>query len=137
MNSNETDILDLAEIVWKEKVLVCLFLALSLLIGGSIIAIRETKYETTVAFEINLVPPFMKNEMIQSDISRAFHNIEMFSLWKAATPNSALELNDVRQTDLIDGYAFAASKRHSLITFDKANIFIRSNDVDLIVGVMN
>ena len=73
-NNDETDLLELAEIIWKERLLLILVVTVSTLIGAVFVAIDNPTYEARIEFEIELVPPFKNAEEVEFDISKAFNN---------------------------------------------------------------
>jgi dsDNA-binding SOS-regulon protein len=135
---DEIDLFELAEILWREKVILGCFLAVALVVGCLWISINKKTYETVIGFEIITLSPSESNAQVVADLHKEFHSKDTFSQWSKTMPNAKLQLEDVLPTVLINDVVFASDiDKEALVLILDDKILIRSNETSLILDTLD
>ena len=137
LDGDEIDLFEVIETLLSEKITLTVFVAISLTLGGLYIFMNEPKYNTTAEYKIELQPPRIEIERINSDLSWFVERADIFALWKANSPGTILGYDFIDQKKFIEGSAFSIKEDTRFLVVSEGRIQIRSNDLKLIEETMD
>lgn len=136
-NSDEIDLFEAVQTLWDGKLILVGFVVVSIAIFGLFLILSDTKYETKVKYEINLIPPFLGNGEITSDISQTFKSPNTFARWKKSRSSTSLGFDLIDEKRLVDGAYFAVPEKDQLVRLNNTHITIETDDTQLIFEVID
>ena len=129
------NLFDLVEVIWKERLTIVLVTLFASGLGGLSIYFSEKQYETTINFQLDVIPPFLEKSEAFADASQFFRRSDLFAEWKKANPGSNLSFEMIDERQIIDGNAFAVDEAGRFIVINKGQLVVRSNDIDLVSDI--
>lgn len=138
IEDNEIGLFDFFETVWNGRLLISLFVFVTLSIGGVFIFIKDSEYESKLVYASDTLPPFYDDQRTALvDFEKLFYNEDVFNDWKRENKNSVLIFNDISISQVIDNIVFSKHKNNRTVIHEKddkigAYILIRSKKIELL-----
>ena len=138
---DEIDLFELFEILWSGKWLIAGFTALSLLLGGVHLALKEAKYESKIFIKLDDRPPFYDDEKVLSDFEKLLYSPQIFGDWKKSSGNTSITFEDLSKTENVDGFELSRDPKNlrTLFISEKNSgnfILINSGQPDVLNGFL-
>lgn len=124
VHDDEIDLFELFQTLWGGKWLIGVFVAFSLLLGGSYAFFKTPIYESRINYSVDMLPPYYEEKKAVSDFRKAFYSQNNFDSWKKDTLNSVLIFDDFNNVELVDGFIMSKDEDDQLLYLksDKDNV---------------
>lgn len=116
-HDDEIDLFELFEFLWSGKWLIAGFTALSLILGGGFLALKEAVYESKLFIKIDDQPPFYGRDKVFSDFEKLFYSKQTFDDWKKGGGNTSITFEDLSKTENVDGFELLKEPDNLLALF--------------------
>ena len=114
---DEIDLFELFEILWSGKWLIAGFTALSLILGGGFLALKEAEYESKLFIKIDDQPPFYGRDKVFSDFEKLFYSKQTFDDWKKSGGDTSITFDGLSKTENVDGFELSRDQDELLTLF--------------------
>ena len=131
--SDEIDLFELVQTLWRGKWFIAAFVIIAGLIGSAVLLLKEPVYESRMAYAPDTIPPFYAADKALSDFRKRFYSSAVFESWQEETGNTALDFADISMIKVVDGFMFAKDEEDQLVTLSEENtggsfILVRRNE---------
>ena len=121
VQDDEIDLFELFQTLWDGKWLIIAFVATAVLLGGSLIFVKEKDkalplYESKLVYFVDTLPPFYNNNKVLTDFYKKFHSIDVFENWKKREGNVSITFEDFSATKVVDGFVLSKGESQRLAT---------------------
>ena len=135
--TDEINIFDIIEQLWRGKITILSFCIVAMLIAGLYAIVSERKYESQVSFKIDTIPPFYTEDKTLVDFEKLFNERSIFDGWKSNQSKSLIEFDEFNAEQIVDGVKLAKKEVNRLAalsnrTSNSSVLVIKSNNLAIL-----
>ena len=126
-NDDDINLFDFFYVLYKGKLLISLFVLISLSSGLIYYVIKEHVYMSKLRYEVSNPPPLINLKLV-NEFNSYFFSKKMFETWKNSnSKKSFIKYEDFVHTKFLDGFIFQKHKKDRVVEFskDKVGRFIK------------
>jgi len=136
---DEFDFFEFFETLWDSKWLISAFIAISVLLSGGFLLLKDPVYESKLIYSVNTNPPFSDANNVLTDFKKKFYSVSVFDEWKKNNSDSSLVYDDLSLLEVVDGFVLS-KKEAELATLafnnkDSYLILVKSNQLRILDDV--
>ena len=129
VKKDEIDLFELIETLWAGKATLAFCWVIGLVFCALYVSILKPSYTIKISYILDLKPPLIEQQAINSDIYTTFYNEKTFSQWKDGAPGIALDYEMLGADMLIGDMVFEVEADKKTVRFFEDYIEINSNDI--------
>ena len=126
--TDEIDLFDVIEQLWRAKLTILLFCVVAMVVAAIYAITSEKKFESQVSFKIDTIPPFYTADKTLVDFEKLFYEKAIFDNWKSNQSDALIEFDQFRAEQVVDGVKVAKTVAYRL-----AALSIRSSNSSVLV----
>ena len=139
-HDDEIDLFELMQTIWDGKWLITGSIATFLAVAVGFLAVTQPVYESKLSYVASTIPPFYDKGKVSADFQKLFFSQSVFDNWKNDNPSSQIVFDDIRDTEVVDGYVLTKDEEELLATLsiEKTNesfVVVRSNHLSTLNDV--
>ena len=131
-NDYEIDLINIYKLLWKKRLIVIIFLIISLLLATFYIYIKDSKYQSDIFLTPDASLPFYDLDKNIHDFKKLFFSSIVFNDWKKNNNESIFANSYLETTNIIEGFVFSKNESDNFISIDGKTISIKSRDHKII-----
>lgn len=129
---NEIGLFDFFQTIWDGRLVISIFVLITLSLGTLYIYTKEPEYESKLIYASDTMPPFANEIKIFKDFQKIFYNENIFNAWKIDNKSSPLNFDFISTNQAIGNIKFSKheDKRKVIHEMDDIGpyILMRSNE---------
>ena len=147
---SEISLYEFFQVLWAGRVVISIFIAISLLIAIIYLSIKTPSYESKMFYTVDILPPSVDTDLsadnvrmlsgnIRLDYEVLFYKKSLFDEWKNKNKNSSLTFQAISAVEEVNGIEFSRKSDDKLVAFIKPQrksrpfyINARTNDLSFL-----
>ena len=136
-HDDEIDLFALFESLWAAKWLIGWFCLVSVLIGGVVVVLTPSRFETYIRLAEDTVPPFYAAGKATSDFEKQFFTSRSFVAWERSLASADLTFDDLNRIFIKHGVMLSKGENEQLamLQSDKkegTTLLIRTDELTIL-----